>query len=259
MKIGFFDSGIGGLCVLHSAAKVIPCGDYIYYADEDNVPYGEKTRGEILAVSDKAVSFLLEKGARIIVIACNTATSAAVSVLRERYSVPFVGMEPAVKPAVSRANGKRVLVTATPFTIREEKLQKLLDAYDKDKIVDVLALPELVGYAERLEFVSGKIEAYLKERFSSFDMSRYGSIVLGCTHFNYFKDSFRAVLPKDISLVDGIRGAVNQLISLMRETDDPEIACGRTEYYISGRPVTDTGVLEKFKTLHKRLDCMELI
>ena len=119
MKIGFFDSGIGGLTVLHRAIEALPDEKFIFYADEDNVPYGEKSRAEILSFSDNATSFLIENGAKIIVIACNTATSAAVAHLRGKYNIPFIGMEPAVKPAIACADGKRVLVTATPFTIRD--------------------------------------------------------------------------------------------------------------------------------------------
>lgn len=100
MKIGIFDSGIGGLSVLHQAMITMPEADYIFYADVDNVPYGEKTKEEVRKLVDHAVGFLVDKGCQAIVLACNTATSAAISYLREKYKLPIIGIEPAVKPAV---------------------------------------------------------------------------------------------------------------------------------------------------------------
>ncbi|MBQ7718378.1 MAG: glutamate racemase [Clostridia bacterium] len=260
MKIGFFDSGIGGLTVLHRAFGALPNEEFLYYADEDNVPYGEKSRAEIMELSDRAAEFLIEKGAKIIVIACNTATSAAVASLRERYSVPFIGMEPAVKPAIENADGKRVLVTATPLTIREEKLRNLIGKYDKYGIVDLLPLPRLVGFAERLEFESDAVRAYLAERLGQFDAAQYGQIVLGCTHFNYFKDLFRDILPPHAKVIDGVNGTIKRLISVMGEKDMFEQGGeSRVDYYVSGRDANDGESLKRFEKLHRRLELMETI
>ena len=143
MKIGIFDSGIGGLTVLRQAMRSLPKEQYLFFADTAHVPYGTKTKEEILSYVDSAVNFMAEKGVKAIVIACNTATSAAIGYLRAKYSIPILGMEPAVKPAVQRNRGKRVMVIATPVTVREEKLKNLLAAVDKDHVVDLLALPEL--------------------------------------------------------------------------------------------------------------------
>ena len=122
MKIGFYDSGIGGLSVLQTAMEMLPNEEFIYYADTDHVPYGEKSNDEILAFARRAVDFLIAKDAKAIVIACNTATSVAAKYLRAVHTLPIIGMEPAVKPAVEEKNHKRILVSATPVTIREKKL-----------------------------------------------------------------------------------------------------------------------------------------
>ena len=128
MKIGIFDSGIGGLSVLHQAMITLPEADYIFYADVDNVPYGEKTRDEVRKLVDHAVGFLVEKGCQAVVLACNTATSAAISYLRDKYKLTIIGIEPAVKPAVEHTLncGKRVMVVSTPVTAKGEKLKKLI-------------------------------------------------------------------------------------------------------------------------------------
>ena len=117
VRIAFFDSGIGGLTVLHQAKKLMPQEDYLYYADTDHVPYGSKTKEEIRRYVEEAADFIAAQDVKALVVACNTATSVAIQSLRARYSFPILGMEPAVKPAVKNiAVSKRVLVTATPVT-----------------------------------------------------------------------------------------------------------------------------------------------
>ncbi len=128
MKIGFFDSGIGGLTVLSEAIKRLPNHEYLYYADTLHAPYGPKPKEEVRGYVFEAIEFLVQQGAQIIVIACNTATSIAIEELRTKYSIPIIGMEPAVKPAIHLKDEmkKRVLVTATPLTLKEEKLHRLI-------------------------------------------------------------------------------------------------------------------------------------
>ena len=164
MKIGIFDSGIGGLSVLHQAMITLPEADYIFYADVDNVPYGEKTREEVRNLVDHAVGFLVGKGCQAIVLACNTATSAAISYLREKYKLPIIGIEPAVKPAVEHIHesGRRVMVVSTPVTAKGEKLKRLIEKYDAMHVVDVVALPRLVRFAQDDDFDSSDVIAYLK-------------------------------------------------------------------------------------------------
>ena len=121
--IGVFDSGIGGLTVLKKIVEILPDEKYIYYADTDNVPYGTKPKEEVKEYINQAVNFLISKNVKAIVIACNTATSIAVKELRENYTLPIIGIEPAAKPAVENRGEKRVLIMATPTTIKEEKLK----------------------------------------------------------------------------------------------------------------------------------------
>ena len=200
MRIAFFDSGIGGLTVLHQAIKQMPQEDYLYYADTDHVPYGRKTKEEIRQYVQEAVDFIATQDVKALVVACNTATSVAIQSLRARYSFPILGMEPAVKPAVKNAViSKRVLVTATPVTLREQKMQDLLLQVDQNHKTDLLPLPKLVELAERGCFEDGQAEAYLREMLQECNLSQYCTVVLGCTHFNYFKDSFRNIFSKRFS------------------------------------------------------------
>lgn len=220
MKIGIFDSGIGGLSVLHRARKMIPDAQFLYYADEKHVPYGEKSVEEIRGFVEEILNFLIGQGVDAIVIACNTATSVATKAFREQFPVPIVGMEPAVKTAVElyRNTDKRILVAATPVTIAGDKLQNLLERVDTEHEADLIPLPMLVRFAEKGDFRNPEIEAYLKEELRDFPLEQYAAVVLGCTHFNYFKEHFRRVFPEEIHFVDGNEGTLRQLIRVLKES-----------------------------------------
>ena len=242
MKIGFFDSGIGGIGVLHRARKSLPQEEFLYYADQDHVPYGGRTREEICTFTYEGVRFLFDQGADAVVVACNTATSAAIEYVRERFVQPILGMEPAVKPAVQHAAGKRVLVTATPFTI----------LVDKEHLVTLKALPELVNFAERAEFDSPAVRAYLLKEFSDLDLEDYGELVFGCTHFAYFHKVLADILGPGVEMIDGSEGTVRHLVDLMQGL--PSAGCGSVKYYISGRPVTDEETLAFYETLQEQIE-----
>ena len=267
MKIGIFDSGIGGLSVLHEAYHQLPGQEYIFYADTEHVPYGLKTKEQILGYTIEITEFLIKQGVDAIVIACNTATSVAVKELRKRYSLPILGMEPAVKPAVEGTDKKRIMVIATPVTIREDKLKNLLHRVDEDHRVDLLPMPRLVEFAEREEFESEQVREYINSQFSEYDKDDYSALVLGCTHFNYFKPLYKEYFGDDTLLIDGNLGTIRHLADVTGITlsDDPDrvvyfdehhnILCDtKTKYYFSGNEVNDEKTLEHLKRLHNRLE-----
>lgn len=256
LKIGILDSGIGGLTVLHQAIITLPKEDFIYYADTDNVPYGTKSRDEIIGYVDRAVGFLVNQGVKAIVIACNTATSVAIEYIRGKYSFPVLGMEPAVKPAVERCNGKRVMVIATPLTVKEEKLHHLIQQVDDEHIVDLLPMPGLVTFAEAYRFDSPEVEEYLRRELAGYELENYSALILGCTHFNYFKDTYRRIFPKDVAFIDGSVGTVNHLKHILEDNGLMEENHGTVEYYTSGRLITDRDQLQQIKMLHERLEIM---
>ena len=211
MKIAFFDSGIGGLSVLAEALARFRDAEFLYFADEDHVPYGTKSRAQIVRLSLDAVGFLVARGADAVVVACNTATSAAISELRGAFSVPVIGMEPAVKLAADSFGARPTLLIATPLTIAGEKLARLVGRLECETWN--LPLPRLVEFAQDLEFDSPAVRAYLREELAKFELARLGSLVLGCTHFNYFKDVLREILPPHVRIIDGIDGTLNRLAS----------------------------------------------
>lgn len=265
MKIGIFDSGIGGLSVLHEAYHLLPDQEYIFYADTDHVPYGLKTPEEIRSYAKEIVTFLIEKGAEAVVVACNTATSVAIKDLRSTFSLPILGMEPAVKPAVEGTEGKRIMVMATPVTIREDKLKDLLHRVDEKHRVDLLPMPRLVEFAEAEEYETSEVYDYLETQFAGVDFSKYCALVLGCTHFNYFKPAYRKFFDSSTLVIDGNNGTIRHLADVMglkichddglTFDNDHNILCfKRTDYYFSGRRISEGKDLERLLRLHKRLE-----
>lgn len=257
MKVAVFDSGLGGLSVLHRAFQMLPEENFIYFADRDHVPYGTKSKEEILSYVESAIDFMIAEGADAIVLACNTATSAAAKEMREKYSLPIIGMEPAVKKAVDADYGKRILVIATPMTVKGKKLQELIERVDREHLVDAVALPKLVSFAEEQVFVGKEVEEYLRESFASLDLEAYSCIVLGCTHFNYYKDSLAKLFPKGIHFLDGNEGTVRKLKSeLEKLSRTKREARKEVEYFYSRRKVESFEEKRKLKNYLERLDAM---
>jgi len=235
--IGFFDSGIGGVTVLKRALELLPDAEYIYCADTKNVPYGVKNKHEVMAYVSDAFNFLAKKGIQIAVIACNTATSVAVAELRKRYAFPIIGMEPAVKPAITNNSGKKILVLATSLTLRESKLEELISSLDKKQRIQKFALDELVMHAERFDFNSDEVVLYIKNKLSGIDFDEYETIVLGCTHFIYYSKIIQETAGRHISVIDGNEGTVRNMIRTIKEkitAPDINYRKGQITFYSSG-------------------------
>ncbi|MBU6340063.1 MAG: glutamate racemase [Bacteroidetes bacterium] len=231
--IGFFDSGIGGLTVLREARQLLPKEDYLYYADSDHAPYGTKSREMVLSLFLAATDFLMDHRVKAIVVACNTATSVGIEAARARYNIPVIGMEPAVKPALLAAKDKRVLVFATKLTLQLDKFRNLVDRIDTENRVDYLPLQELVEFAENFEFDDNTILPYLKTQWSNINLNQYGAVVLGCTHFPFFRHQFKKLLPPEVQIIDGNLGTVKNLQARLKENLNK--GEGSVRYFRSGR------------------------
>jgi len=233
--IGVFDSGIGGLTVLKKIIEILPNEKYVYYADTDNVPYGTKPKEEVKEYINNAIDFLVAKDVKAIVVACNTATSIAVKELREKYTIPIIGIEPAAKPAVENRGNKKVLIMATPTTIKEEKLKYLLESLNAEEYVELLPMPKLVEFAEDKEFESDNVKEYIKEQVKELNLEDYSELVLGCTHFPFFKDILSKIFPRSIQIIDGSKGVANRLKNILEENNILGNNQLEIEYYYSGK------------------------
>ena len=210
--VGVFDSGVGGISVLKMLHSVLPNENFIYCGDSANAPYGEKSTDEVREISDTVVKRLLGMGAKAIVIACNTATSAAAAYLREKYPhIPIIGMEPAVKPAAMSGEHPTVLVMATPLTIREAKFRRLIEKYkDKAEFIDV-PCHGLVELIERGITEGDEMDAYLADLLSEPMKGRkIDAAVLGCTHYIHAEDAIRKALGENVEIFDGALGTARE-------------------------------------------------
>ena len=233
--IGVFDSGIGGLTVLKKIIEVLPNEEYIYYADKVNAPYGTKPKEEVKKYINEAVDFLLSKNVKAIVIACNTATSIAINDLRNKYSIPIIGIEPAAKPAVENKGAKRVLIMATPTTIKEEKLKNLLEKLNAKEYVDLIDMPKLVEFAEKGDFESNQVKKYIEEKLKQYNLNEYSELVLGCTHFPFFKKALSTIFPRETQIIDGSLGVANRLKNILEEQKLLGNNKLKIKYYNSGK------------------------
>lgn len=212
MPIGFFDSGVGGLSVLREALKIMPNENYIYFGDSKNAPYGVKDFNEVKKLTYNAVEFLLDKGAKGIVIACNTATSAAVAALRITYpKIPVVGIEPAVKPAVKLKRPGKIIIMATPVTLKLEKFHKLLDLYKNEAEIIPMPCAGLMEFVESGNINGSETIEYLKEKFAQYNNKDIASVVLGCTHYPFVKNTLSEIIGKDIPIIDGGMGTCKEI------------------------------------------------
>ncbi|WP_057875106.1 glutamate racemase [Liquorilactobacillus aquaticus] len=211
LPVGVFDSGVGGISVLRNLHQLMPAEDFIFYGDSKNAPYGIKTTEEVKKLSFAIVERFLKKNVKAIVIACNTATSAAVDDIRVRYpELPIVGLEPAVKPAVERKKNSRVLVMATPLTLREEKFNELMKKYEKKATLIPVPAPDLVEFVEHGELSSNAVHAYLEKLLAQYK-GKTDAIVLGCTHFPFIEAAVRDVMGPAPFIIDGGPGAAREL------------------------------------------------
>ncbi|MCR4962823.1 MAG: glutamate racemase [Firmicutes bacterium] len=210
--ITVFDSGVGGITVLAQARKLLPAEDFRYFADIANAPYGDKSTAQIQELMRDNCRRLYALGSKALVLACNTATSAAAAMLRQDYDLPILGLEPALKPAVLRH--KRVLVMATRLTLREKKFAALLDQVGKDAQVIPLACPGLMEMVEE-DFRSEKIYAYLRHLLEPY-RGRAGALVLGCTHYVFLRRWLEENYPCFV-IYDGNTGVSQHLYTVLAQ------------------------------------------
>ena len=212
--IGVFDSGLGGISVAREIRHDMPNERVLYFGDSANAPYGTKTPERVRELSDAIVERFVRRGVKAVVIACNTATSAAANELRDKYDIPIIGMEPALKVACDRGHGKRqrVIVAATPLTLRERKFAVLMDRFKMDHTIYPQPCPDLVEIVEHGQLDDHDVAMRALHRyFDQYDLSAIDSVVLGCTHFVFYRDYFRELLPDTAAVIDGNEGTVRHL------------------------------------------------
>ena len=226
--IGVFDSGIGGLSVLKEVKNQLPEHNFIYIADSAFTPYGEKTTEQIIERSVLITQELIIKGAQVIVVACNTATALAVDHLREKFSVPIVAMEPAVKPGVKKSVNKKVGILATTMTLASRRYMDLLERFATDTQVIEQPCPGLVEQVEAMEIDTDKTSQLLYQYISPLVEKGIDTIVLGCTHYPFLKQKILEVTGEEIEIIDTAKAVTEELKRKIETSGIP--AKGRSEY-----------------------------
>lgn len=220
--IGVFDSGLGGISVLKQLRKQMPQENYIYFGDSSYAPYGIKNKEEITNRCHMICEFFISRGVKAIVIACNTATSACVNELRAEYpNLPIIGMEPALKPAVNGRHQQKVLVMATEFTLKEKKFEQLMAQFEEDNIIYRQPCPKLVEIVEAGQIDDlNLVENTLKEYILPYDLQTLDSIVLGCTHFVFYRQQIRNLIGDSIAIIDGNEGTGRHVMEILKERNE---------------------------------------
>lgn len=220
--IGIFDSGVGGLSVFREIRKLLPEEKYIYFSDSAHCPYGEKSREYIINRSREISTFLMERGARVIVVACNTATAAAIETLRNEFPIHFIGMEPAVKPAVRCTSTGVVGVLATAGTLKAEKYMDTRSRWAQDvTIVEHIGK----GFVELVEkgMLTGPVaESAIRESLSPLLEAGADTIVLGCTHYPFLTETIRKtasvlVPEREVKIIDPAPAVARHLLEVIQE------------------------------------------
>jgi glutamate racemase len=217
--IGVFDSGVGGLSVLLEIRQELPCEDLLYVADSGHAPYGDKSTRLIEARAVAIVEFLLGQRAKAIVVACNTATGVAIKMLRERFPLPIVAMEPAVKPAVSLTKSGVIGVLATSRTIASDNFAKLHDRFGNGVKILMQACPGLVEQVEAGDLSGDKTRALIEQYVMPLLAQNTDAIVLGCTHYPFLAPLIREVAGPTIAIIDPSAAIARELRRRLSSND----------------------------------------
>lgn len=208
--IGIFDSGVGGTSIWKEIHQLLPDENTIYLSDSKNAPYGEKTQDEIIRLSIKNTEKLLSKNCKIIVVACNTATTNAIKTLRETFEIPFIGIEPAIKPAALQSKHKSVGILATRGTLASELFSKTSELYASDINVIEVEGRGLVELIEKGLYYSEEIRRLLIPLLEPMIKEKIDYLVLGCSHYPYLIPVLKEILPDGVSIIDSGEAVARQ-------------------------------------------------
>jgi len=250
--IGVFDSGIGGTSIWSAIHELLPNEKTIYLADNKNAPYGQRTKEEIVALSKKNVDFLIENNCKLIVVACNTATTNAIRELRADYDIPFIGIEPAIKPAANNSKTQVIGILATQGTLNSELFNKTAEMFQNTTIIEQVGhgLVQLIedGNLNSPE-MTDLLETYLRPMIDA----NIDYLVLGCSHYPYLIPQIKKILPEHIQIIDSGEAVARQTQNVLREkvgfSDEGESA---PVFYANANPSVLKSILDnKYDIIQK--------
>ncbi len=252
--IGLFDSGIGGTSIWSAINNLLPNENTIYLADSINAPYGQKSKNEIIALSKKNTELLLDLNCKIIVVACNTATTNAIATLRASYDIPFIGIEPAIKPAANNSKTQTIGILATAGTLNSELFNKNLEQFNETKIIEQIG-HNLVNLIEEGKINSKEMNQLLNEYLQPMIEKNIDYLVLGCSHYPYLIPQIKKILPKNIQIIDSGEAVANQTknILIQKSSLNDGIKLAEHIFYTNANPKVLSEILEnKYQINYKK-------
>lgn len=242
--IGVFDSGIGGTSIWNAIHDLLPNEKTIYLADSKNAPYGQRTKEEIVALSKKNVDFLLEMNCKLIVVACNTATTNAIAELRAEYDIPFIGIEPAIKPAANNSKTQVIGILATKGTLNSELFNKTAEMFQNTTIIEQVG-HGLVQLIEDGNLNSPEMTQLLESYLQPMIDANIDYLVLGCSHYPYLIPQIKKILPEHIQIIDSGEAVARQTQNVLRE----KVGFTNTQntdpiFYVNSNPEVLKSILE---------------
>lgn len=250
--IGVFDSGIGGTSIWSAIHDLLPNEQTIYLADSKNAPYGQRTKEEIVALSKKNVDFLLDMNCKLIVVACNTATTNAILELRADYDIPFIGIEPAIKPAANNSKTQVIGILATKGTLNSELFNKTAEMFQNTKIIEQVGYG-LVQLIEDGNLNSPEMTQLLESYLQPMIDANIDYLVLGCSHYPYLIPQIKKILPEHIQIIDSGEAVARQTQNILRDkvgfTDNQK---SDPVFYVNSNPKVLKSILEyKYPVIEK--------
>ncbi|HQA74099.1 MAG: glutamate racemase [Flavobacterium sp.] len=243
--IGLFDSGIGGTSIWKEIHDLLPNENTIYLADSKNAPYGQKSKEEIVQLSIKNTEFLLNQNCKIIVVACNTATTNAIKELRAKYDVPFIGIEPAIKPAALNSSTNTIGILATKGTLNSELFHQTLEKFQETKIIEQIG-HGLVTLIENGELNSIETKNLLKTYLKPMIEANIDYLVLGCSHYPYLIPQIKKIIPTKIKIIDSGEAVARQTKNVLVEKSilNLENKLGKAVFYTNANPKVLENILK---------------
>lgn len=217
--IGVFDSGVGGTSIWREIHRLLPRENTIYLADSANAPYGQKSKEEIVALSKKNTDLLISMGCKIVVVACNTATTNAIRELRAQYDIPFIGIEPAIKPAAHNSETQTIGILATKGTLNSELFNKAVESYHDVRIIEQVG-HGLVQLIENGEMDSEEMDRLLHSYLDPMVAAGIDYLVLGCSHYPYLIPQIRKILPDHVKIIDSGEAVARQTRNVLNERQE---------------------------------------
>lgn len=250
--IGLFDSGIGGTSIWREIHQLLPNEDTLYLADSKNAPYGQKSKDEIIALSFKNTEYLLNQGAKLIVVACNTATTNAIAEMRAKYDVPFIGIEPAIKPAAIHTKTGAVGILATKGTLSSELFNKTVAGFTGVDVIEQVGY-NLVSLIEDGKMETPEMEALLHQYLQPMVDADIDYLVLGCSHYPYLIPQIRKILPQTVTIIDSGEAVARQTKAVLKQHGllNESVHKGTQEFYTNSNPQVLQAIVGNFAVAQK--------